>query len=353
MSVDYTMRDLFEVIVQRNATDLLFSPGQPPRIRVDRNLSSLPLDALTPDTSKALCYQVMNEQQQKRFEDNWEIDFSFGITDLARFRANVFMQRGSVSAAFRRIPYEIMSFEELGLPQVVKDMSDKPNGLIIVTGPTGSGKSTTLAAIVDRINKTRKSHVITIEDPIEYLHRHKECTVDQREIGSDTKTFADALKSILRQDPDVVLLGEMRDPESIKAALTIAETGHLCLTTLHTNSCAQTLARIVDVFPGDKQNQIRTQLAMTLRGVASQTLLPKMGGGLQLVIEIMTATSAIRSMIRENKIHNIDNQIQTGTKYGMQTMNQSLATAIQNGLITEVEAQTASPDKDDLLKCLM
>ncbi len=353
MSEEYNIRDLLVLIVQKKATDLLLSPGQPPQIRVDKNLTSLPLSVLDPDTSKVLCYQIMSEQQQKTLEDRGEVDFSFGIKDLARFRVNVFMQRNSVSAAFRRIPYGIMSFEQLGLPEIVKEMSDRPNGLVLVTGPTGSGKSTTLASMIDRINGARHSHIITIEDPIEYLHQHKKCTVDQREVGVDTKTFPDALRSILRQDPDVVLLGEMRDPESIRAALTIAETGHLVFSTLHTNSCAQTLARIVDVFPGDKQNQIRTQLAMTLNCVLSQTLLSKIGGGLQIILEIMVATPAIRSLIRENKIHNINNQIQTGSTFGMQTMNQSLADAVKDGLITEEDAFMASPDQEDLRKCML
>jgi twitching motility protein PilT len=295
----------------------------------------------------------MSEEQQKRFENEYEIDFSFGLADKARFRVNVFMQRNTVSAAFRRIPFNIMTFEELDLPPIIKEMSSRPHGLIIVTGPTGSGKSTTLASMIDQINETRHSHIITIEDPVEYMHKHKRCTVEQREIGVDTKSFHSALKSILRQDPDVVLLGEMRDAESIQAALTIAETGHLVLSTLHTNSCSQTLARIVDVFSAEKQNQVRTQLAMTLNCVLSQVLLPRVGGGLQLVLEIMVATSAIRALIRENKIHNLDNQIQLGSMHGMQTMNQSLSTSVKNGLIEEGIALLASPDKDDFRKCMM
>jgi twitching motility protein PilT len=294
----------------------------------------------------------MNEHQQKKLEDQWEVDFSIGIPNLCRFRSNVFIQRGSVSAAFRRIPYAIMSFDELSLPPVVVEVSDRPHGLVLVTGPTGSGKSTTLAAMVDRINSTRRSHIITIEDPIEYLHTHRGCTVEQREVGTDTKSFHNALRSILRQDPDVVLLGEMRDVESIQAALTIAETGHLCLTTLHTNSCAQTLSRIVDVFPGDKQQQVRTQLAMTLTCVLSQALLPRMGGGLQLALEIMVATPAVRAMIRENKIHNIDNQISLGAKFGMMTMNMSLANLVKGGMISLEDAMSASSDVEGLRKNL-
>lgn len=353
MSADYSIRDLLTLMVERDATDLLLSVGQPPQMRVSKELQSIDCGPLTPEKARELCYQAMNEQQQKTLEDEWEVDFSVGLANMSRYRVNVFMQRGSVSAAFRRIPYHIMSFEELSLPPVAKQLSDRPNGLVLVTGPTGSGKSTTLAAMVDRINETRRAHIVTIEDPVEYLHGHKNCTVDQREVGSDTKSFHNALRSVLRQDPDVVLLGEMRDIESIQAALTIAETGHVCFATLHTNSCAQTLARLVDVFPGDKQQQVRTQLSMALNGVLSQVLLPKLGGGLQLALEVMVVTPAVRAMIRENKIHNIDNQIQLGTKFGMQTMNQSLAMCVKMGLVAEEEAMRASPDIEDLQKCML
>lgn len=331
----------------------MLSPGQPPQARIDKSLVSLGTEKLFPAHTKELAYQIMSEVQKKKFEEDFEVDFSFGLANVSRFRVNVFMQRGSVSAAFRRIPYNIRTFDELCLPEIVKDMCEKPNGLVLVTGPTGCGKSTTLAAMIDRINETRSQHIITIEDPIEYLHHHKNCTVDQREVYSDTKSFQRALRSILRQDPDVVLLGEMRDAESIQAALTIAETGHLCFATLHTNSCSQTLARIVDVFSGDKQQQVRTQLAMCLNCVMTQVLLPRIGGGLQLAIEIMISTSAIKSMIREQKLHNIDNQISLGSKFGMQTINQSMAALIRQGKITETEALLASPDKDDLRKIIV
>lgn len=346
----YTVRDLLTLLVERNGTDLLLSVGQPPQIRLSGNLVSLDFAPLTQEMAKVLCYQVMSELHQKKFEEEWEVDFSFGIQNVSRFRVNIFNQRGSVSGAFRRIPFKILSFEELSIPPIIKEMSDKPNGLVLVTGPTGCGKSTTLAAMLERINETRYQHMITIEDPIEYLHHHKKCTIDQREVGSDTRSFHNALKSILRQDPDVVLLGEMRDMESIQAALTIAETGHLCFATLHTNSCSQTLARIVDVFPGDKQQQIRTQLAMSLNCVMTQVLLPKIGGGLQLALEIMVATPAIKAMIRENKLHNIDNQIQLGSKFGMQTMNQSLAQVVKAGLVSEEDAMQASLDQEDFRK---
>lgn len=353
MADNFTLKDLLTITMERKGTDLLLSVGQFPQIRVDKKLVSLDYDLLTPERSKELCYQVMSEEQQKTLEEEGEVDFSFGIHDVSRFRANVYMQRGSVSGAFRSIPFSILSFEELSLPPVVKEMSEKPNGLVLVTGPTGCGKSTTLAAMLERINETRYCHIITIEDPIEYLHKHKQATVDQREIHSDTKSFHTALRSVLRQNPDVVLLGEMRDSESIQAALTVAETGHLCLATLHTNSCSQTLARIVDVFSGEKQPQIRTQLAMSLNCVMTQVLLPKIGGGLQLVLEIMVATPAIRAHIRENKLHNIDNQIRLGSKFGMQSLNQSLAIAVKSGLVAEEDAMEASLDKEDLRKCIL
>jgi twitching motility protein PilT len=353
MAETYTCKDLLMQMVQRNGTDILLSVGQPPQMRISKRLVSLEYDKLTPERAKELTYQVMSESQQKKLEDDLEVDFSFGLANISRFRANVFMQRGSISGAFRRIPYKMLSFEELSLPPVVREMSEKPNGLVLVTGPTGCGKSTTLAAMLDRINETRYCHIITIEDPIEYLHQHRKATVDQREVYSDTKSFQSALKSILRQDPDVVLLGEMRDAESIQAALTVAETGHLCFATLHTNSCAQTLARIVDVFPGEKQPQIRTQLALSLNCVMTQVLLPKIGGGLQLALEIMVATPAVRALVRENKVHTIDNQIRLGAKFGMQSLNQSLAAVVKSGLVSEDDAVELSPDRDDFRKCMI
>jgi twitching motility protein PilT len=349
-SDNYHIRDLLAIIVQSNSTDLLLSVGKPPQIRISKKLVSIEVPPLTPEKSKDLAYQIMNESQQKRLEDDWEVDFSVGLEHLARFRVNVFMQRGAVSAAFRRIAFDIMTFDQLGLPPIAQELSERPNGLVLVTGPTGSGKSTTLAAMLDRVNEKFPFHIITIEDPIEYLHHHKKSCVDQREVYSDTKSFNTALKSILRQNPDVVLLGEMRDMESIQAALTISETGHLCFATLHTNSCSQTLARIVDVFPGDKQQQVRTQLSMCIQGVLSQVLLPKIGGGLMLALEIMVATPAIKSLIRENKLQHIDNQIMLGNKFGMMTLNQSLVALVQSGHVTEDDAFAASPDKDDFRK---
>jgi len=349
-----TLEALLGTVVEQNGTDLLISAGQPPQIRIDGKLFAIGgAETLTPETTRSLCYEVMSTQHRAVFEKQLEIDFAFSLEHVSRFRANVYVQRGSVSAAFRRIPFSILPFDQLGLPPVVEELCDRRNGLVLVTGPTGCGKTTTLAAMIDRINSSRSKHIITIEDPIEYLHRHDKCTIDQREVGSDTRSFATALKSVLRQDPDVVLLGEMRDIESIQAALSIAETGHLCFATLHTNSGSQTLSRIVDVFPSEKQKQIRTQLALCLNGVITQALIPRISGGLFLALEIMIATPAIRAMIRENKLHNIDNHIQLGAKYGMQTMNQSLAYAVKRGEIEEEEAMAASSDHEDLMKYLM
>jgi twitching motility protein PilT len=340
-------------MVERGGTDLLLSAGQAPQIRLGGRLTLLDGDPLTPDATRELCYQVMTDQQKRQFEQELELDFSFGIQYGSRFRANVYLQRNSVAGAFRRIPATLPGFAELGLPMVVEEMCRRSNGLVLVTGPTGCGKSTTLAAMIELINETRYEHIITIEDPIEYLHRHKKCTIDQREVGIDTRSFHTALRSILRQDPDVVLLGDMRDIESIQSALTIAETGHLCFATLHTNSCSQTISRIVDVFPGEKQQQIRTQLSMSLIGIMSQALLPRIDGGLHLALEILIATPAIRSMIRENKVQHIDNHIQLGSTFGMQTLNQSLAAAVVARRVAEEDAFAASSDHDDLRKCLM
>jgi twitching motility protein PilT len=352
MKEPLSMRDLLQIMVARNATDLHLSVGIPPRIRVSKDLVALDFPKLGPSDIQRFCYDVMSELQQKQLETKKEVDFSFGIPGFSRFRANVFIQRGTIAGAFRRIPFQLLTFENLCLPNIVKELSDKPNGLTLVTGPTGCGKSTTLAAMIDRINSTRRAHIVTIEDPVEFIHPHKLCTVNQREIGSDTDSFTDALKSILRQDPDVVLLGEMRDMESIQAALTIAETGHTCFATLHTNSCAQTISRIVDVFPSEKQLQVRLQLSASLNGVITQSLMPKINGGLQLVCEIMAATPAVRALIREGKYHNLDNEIQLGSRFGMQTMNQSLAAAVKSYLITEATALTRTVDADDFYKCM-
>jgi twitching motility protein PilT len=305
---------------------------------------------LSPAETKQICYSILTDAQKHKFEESNELDLSFGVRGLSRFRANIFMQRGAVAGAFRAIPYKVLTIEELGLPRAILDITKKPRGLVLVTGPTGSGKSTTLASIVDRINSERHDHIVTIEDPIEYLHPHKNCVVNQREVGADTKSFQAALKYILRQDPDVVLIGEMRDLETIEAALTVAETGHLAFATLHTNSCVQTINRIVDVFPPYQQSQVRAQLSFVLEGVLCQALLPRANGpGRALGIELMIPNPAIRNLIREDKIHQIYSQMQVGQeKFGMQTMNQSLASLYQRRLINLDDAQARSHDIEEL-----
>jgi twitching motility protein PilT len=314
----------------------------------------LDLPPLKPAETKQLVYSVLTDAQKHKFEENWELDLSFGVEGLSRFRANVFLQRGAVAAAFRTIPNRILSFEELGLPPVVAELANKPRGLVLVTGPTGSGKSTTLASLIDKINNERHVHVVTIEDPIEFVHQHKKAVINQRELDADTKSFRNALKYILRQDPDVVLIGEMRDLETIESALVIAETGHLAFATLHTNSCVQTINRIVDVFPAHQQPQVRAQLSFVLEGVLSQQLLPRADGkGRVLALEIMIPNAAIRNLIREDKIHQIYSQMQVGqAKFGMQTMNQSLASLYQRRLITLEEALSRSSDPEELRNML-
>src|SRR3990172_5296307 len=308
-------------MVQKGATDMHITAGSPPQIRLDGRLVPMNHPPLAPAETKQMIYGVLTDAQKQRFEEENELDLSFGLKGISRFRANIFMQRGGVAAAIRVIPIQIMTFEQLGLPPVVNELVKKPRGLILVTGPTGSGKSTTLAAMIDKVNSERHEHIVTIEDPIEYLHQHKKCVVNQREVNSDTKSFKVALKYILRQDPDVVLVGEMRDLETIEAALTIAETGHLTLATLHTNNCAQTINRIIDVFPAHQQPQVRAQLSFVMEGVMSQMLLPKISGGRVLALEIMIPNAAIRNLIREDKVHQIYSAMQTGqNKNGMQTM---------------------------------
>jgi twitching motility protein PilT len=319
-----TLRELLDLMVKRRASDLHLTVGAPPILRIDGKLAKTEFEILTPEMTKKLAYSIMNERQRQKFEESSELDLSFGIEQLSRFRCNVFMQRGNVAAALRQIPYKVMSFEELGIPDTIVKLSELPRGLVLVTGPTGSGKSTTLAALIDKINAERQLHIITVEDPIEYLHRHKSSVVNQREIHSDTKSFAASLKYALRQDPDVVLIGEMRDLETMEAALTISETGHLAFATLHTNSAAEAINRIVDVFPHTQQEQVRVQLSFVLQAVVTQQLIPKVNGGRALAMEILIATPAVRAVIRDDKIHQIYSLIQAGAKYGMKTMNQSL-----------------------------
>jgi twitching motility protein PilT len=344
------LHQLLKAMVEKGASDLHLTTGSPPQLRVDGRLTPLRMDPLSPQDTKQACYSILTDAQKHRFEANNELDLSFGVKGLARFRANIFVQRGAVAGAFRTIPYKILTFEELGLPPVIEKLSERPRGLILVTGPTGSGKSTTLASIINKINTDHNHHIITIEDPIEYLHPHKNCLVNQREVGADTQSFKAALRYILRQDPDVVLVGEMRDLETIEAALTVSETGHLCLATLHTNSCVQTINRVIDVFPAHQQSQIRTQLSFVLEGVVSQTLLPKAtGGGRVIALEVMVPNPAIRNLIREDKIHQIYSQMQIGQdKFGMQTLNQSLADLYQRRLITLEDATARSSDPDEL-----
>jgi twitching motility protein PilT len=342
------IHQLLKFMVDNTASDLHITPGTPPQLRIDGALRPLNLPTLAPPETKKIAYSLLTDAQKHVFEEDKELDFSFGVKGLSRFRANVFQTRGSVGIAIRTIPFEILTFEQLGLPRIVQDLTKRPKGLILVTGPTGSGKSTTLAGMIDSINGSRHEHIITIEDPIEFLHPHKSCVVNQREVGADTASFKRALKSILRQDPDIVLIGEMRDLETIEAALTVAETGHLVFGTLHTNNCVQTINRILDVFPPYQQPQVRAQLSFVLEGVLSQTLIPKKGGGRCLALEIMIPNAAIRNLIREDKVHQIYSIMQVGqTKFGMQTMNQSLLDLYLKGSIPieEVLGRTTNPEE--------
>lgn len=350
LSIDEVAREA----VARKASDIHITAGLPPMIRSDGKMVPLAgYPVLTPKDSQQFIYSFMNEKQKKTFEEKKELDFSFGIRGVGRFRVNVFYQRGTVAAALRRIPFEIKSIEELGLIPKVKDLCKLSMGLVLVTGPTGSGKTTTLASMIDYINTNFPHHIITIEDPIEYVYQHKKSVIAQREIGTDTDSFALALKYALREDPDVILVGEMRDLETIRAALTAAETGHLVFGTLHTNTAVQTINRIINVFPMEEQDQIRTELSFVLQGVISQRLLPKIGGGRVLIHEVMVPNTAIRNLIRENKIHQIYGIMQTGqAESGMQTMNQSIANAVRNNLVTLEDALRVSPDVEELKRML-
>ncbi len=350
----FNLRALLEEMIEKNASDLHCTAGERPKLRIDGDITSASVeDVLSPKDTLSLAYSVLTENQKKRFELEDELDFSFGIQNLARFRGNVFKQRGCVAMVLRMIPFNVLTFEDLGLPAVVSQLADRPRGLVLVTGPTGSGKSTTLAAVVDRINKGRKGHIITVEDPIEFIHSHQGCIVNQREVGTDTKSFSTALKYALREDPDVILVGEMRDLETIAAALTIAETGHLVLATLHTNSAAESINRIIDVFPSNQQSQVRAQLAFVLEGVMTQTLLQKASGrGRVMCAEIMVATPAIRALIRDDKIHQIYSSMQAGKKFGMQTMNDALYQAFVQRLVSKEECLRAAPDKNEFLRMI-
>ena len=348
------LRALLEEMIEKDASDLHLVAGERPKVRVDGDITNASSDeVLTPKDTLSLAYSVLTENQKKRFETENELDFSFGIQNLARFRGNVFKQRGCVSVVIRQIPFSVKTFEELGLPAVVAQLADRPRGLVLVTGPTGSGKSTTLAAMIDKINKELKGHIITVEDPIEFIHRHQACIVNQREVGTDTNSFQAALKYALRQDPDVVLIGEMRDLETIQAALTIAETGHLAFATLHTNSAAESINRIIDVFPSHQQSQVRAQLAFVLEGVLTQTLLQRAKGrGRVMAAEIMICTPAIRALIRDDKVHQIESSMQAGKKYGMQTLNDALYQLYMAREVTKDECLRVTSKPNDFLRSI-
>jgi twitching motility protein PilT len=348
------LRALLEEMVSRNASDLHVVAGERPKLRIDGDITNSSVDyAMTPKDTLQVAYSVLTEQQKKRFELEDELDFSFGIQNLARFRGNVFKQRGCVSLVVRQIPFAIKTFDQLGLPGSIAKMAEKPRGLVLLTGPTGSGKSTTLAAMIDKINRERKGHIITVEDPIEFIHKHQGCIINQREIGSDTKSFANALKYALREDPDVILIGEMRDLETIQAALTIAETGHLAFATLHTNSAAEAINRIIDVFPSHQQSQVRAQLAFVLEGIVTQTLLPKaQGKGRVMAAEILVVTPAIRALIRDDKVHQIYSSMQSGKKFGMQTLNDALYQLYMSREVTADECLRVSGDPTEFQRMI-
>ena len=348
------LRVLLEEMIERDASDLHVTAGERPKMRIDGDIQNSNVEfVMSPKDTLQLAYSVLTENQKKRFEMEDELDFSFGIQNLARFRGNCFKQRGCVSMVIRQIPFTIKTFDDLGLPDVIRKMAERPRGLVLVTGPTGSGKSTTLAAMIDKINKERRGHIITVEDPIEFIHRHQGCIVNQREVGTDTKSFQASLKYALRQDPDVILIGEMRDLDTIQAALTIAETGHLVFATLHTNSAAEAINRIIDVFPSHQQSQVRAQLAFVLEGIITQTLLPKAKGrGRAMAAEILVVTPAVRALIRDDTIHQIYSTMQSGKKYGMQTMNDALYALYMNREVALDECLRASHDPNEFLRMI-
>jgi len=347
-----TITQLLEELISRNGTDLHLTVGAPPVLRIDGDLVPTNHEVLTPKITKELVYSLLNDEQKKRFETTRELDISFGIPNLSRFRGNVFMQRGAIAMAIRTIPYEIRTFKDLGLPPIAAELATRQKGLILVTGPTGCGKSTTLATMIDKVNKERRSHIVTVEDPIEYLFRHQKCIVNQRQVGDDTKSFANALKYVLRQDPDVVMIGEMRDLETTESGLTIAETGHLTFATLHTNSAAESITRIIDIFPTNRQSQVRTQLSFVILGIMTQTLIKRIRGGRILALEILVATPAVKALIRDNKVHQIYSHIQAGHKYGMQTMNECLYNLYIKKEVTLENAFAHSRNQEELQKMI-
>jgi twitching motility protein PilT len=349
-----SLRTLLDEMIDRDASDLHITAGDRPKLRVDGDIINSSVEhTLTPRDTLQLAYSVLTENQKKRFEMEDELDFSFGIANLSRFRGNVFKQRGCVSMVIRQIPFQIKTFADLQLPPVIASFSERPRGLVLVTGPTGSGKSTTLAAMIDKINTERRGHIITVEDPIEFIHRHRNCIINQREVGADTKSFASALKYALREDPDVILIGEMRDLETIEAAITIAETGHLVFATLHTNSAAEAINRIIDVFPAHQQSQVRAQLAFVLEGIITQTLLPKVSGkGRAMAAEVLVVTPAIRALIRDDKVHQIYSLMQSGKKFGMQTMNDALYQLYVGRQVSADECVRSSGDPNEFLRMI-
>ncbi len=349
---DVHMDDLLREATERGASDLHLSVGLPPTIRIDGKLTSLSYNPLAPNDIQRLVYDILTSDQIQWFEKTRELDFSYGVRSVGRFRVNVYRQRGSVGAAFRSIPNQIPSFEQLRLPPVLRELSRKHSGLILVTGPTGSGKSTTIACMIDQINSEREVHIMTIEDPIEYLHRHKRAMINQRELNNDTDSFENALRAVLREDPDVILVGEMRDLETISTALTLAETGHLVFGSLHTRNAPQTIDRVVDVFPPHQQDQIRVQLSNTLEGVVAQQLLPRLGGGRVAAVEILIATSAIRNLIREGKTYQIHSAIETGAQFGMQSMDKILADLHKSGQVSYQDAFTRAIDPENFQRFL-
>lgn len=339
---------LLRSLVANNGSDLHIIVGAPPIFRIDGKINRLKGADLTPENTKNLCYSVLTDEQRCRFEQKLELDFSFAVKDLSRFRGNIFKQRGAISGAFRRIPFTIPDFSQLRIPHIVNSLLQKPYGLVLVTGPTGSGKSTTLATMIDKINAEKAVNIITIEDPIEYVHQHKKGVIQQREVGMDTRSFQDALEHILRQDPNIILIGEMRELVTVREALNIAETGHLTFATLHTSSCIDSINRIIDIFPPNQQSQARAQLSSVLKGVCSQQLLPKINGGRVLAMEIMLPNDAIRNLIRDDKVHQIYSQMQTGqTKSQMVTMNQALSELCQKGLVSVENASSRSPHLEE------
>ena len=349
-----SLRTLLDEMIAKEASDLHISAGDRPKLRVDGDIVNSSVEhVLTPRDTLQLAYSVLTENQKKRFEMDDELDFSFGIANLSRFRGNVFKQRGCVSMVIRQIPFHIKTFADLNLAPVIASFAERPRGLVLVTGPTGSGKSTTLAALIDKINTERRGHIITVEDPIEFIHRHRNCIINQREVGADTKSFASALKYALREDPDVILIGEMRDLETIQAALTIAETGHLVFATLHTNSAAEAINRIIDVFPSHQQSQVRAQLAFVLEGIITQVLLPKVAGkGRAMACEILVVTPAIRALVRDDKVHQIYSSMQSGKKWGMQTLNDALYQLYVTRMVSADDCVRASGDPNEFLRMI-